>query len=157
MPPTIPTIAFVVNGTCLSPPVHGLACFRRPRISSCSFPCSVPEDVTIINESSVSRFAEREFRFVEPNKVATGAESDVGDSHMPTEVTGQHCLALTSVISLRVPFAWYVQFGLDQRFSWTPLPLFEDRWRLAAITARMKRCSNKVYPSGIRPERPLDP
>ena len=36
-----------------------------------------------MNESSVSKLAEREFRLVEPNKVATGAEFGVGDNHMP--------------------------------------------------------------------------
>lgn len=37
-------------------------------------------------ESSVSRFADREFRFVEPNIVNVGGESLEGDNQMP----GQH-------------------------------------------------------------------
>lgn len=98
MPPTMPTIAFVVNGTRLSPPVHGPACCRNPWISSCSFLRSTSEVVIIMNESSVSRLAEREFRFVEPNKVATGAESGVGDSHMPVEHPGQHWLVSTTTL-----------------------------------------------------------
>lgn len=41
------------------------------------------------NESSVSRCDDREFRFVEPNRVSTGAEFGVGEIHMPVvERTG---------------------------------------------------------------------
>lgn len=37
----------------------------------------------IINESSVSRCAEREFRFVEPRSVRMGDDLEEGDSQMP--------------------------------------------------------------------------
>ena len=37
------------------------------------------------NESSVSRFAERELRLVEPNIVSVGGRSLEGDSQMPRE------------------------------------------------------------------------
>ena len=35
-------------------------------------------------ESSVSRFADREFRFVDPNKVTDGAGGEVGDAFWDT-------------------------------------------------------------------------
>ena len=41
--------------------------------------------MTITNESSVSKFADRELRFVEPNMVKKGGLSLEGDSHMPAQ------------------------------------------------------------------------
>jgi hypothetical protein len=38
---------------------------------------------TIKKDNSVSMWADRELRFVEPNRVSMGSESAVGDSHMP--------------------------------------------------------------------------
>jgi len=37
------------------------------------------------NERSVSRFADRELRLVEPNNVSMGGRSLEGDSQMPAE------------------------------------------------------------------------
>lgn len=83
IPPTRPTIAFVLQRTFLSVPLHGPAHRRKLRTSSCRVCCNACEDVTITKESSVSRFADRELRFVEPNIVNMGELSLEGDSQMP--------------------------------------------------------------------------
>lgn len=85
MPPTKPTIAFVLQRTFLSAPLQGPAHRRKLRTSSCKVCCNACEDVTITKESSVSRFADRELRFVEPNIVSMGGLSLEGDSQMPGE------------------------------------------------------------------------
>ena len=49
--------------------------------------------MTIINDNSVSKFAERELRFVEPNIVRTGKSACDGDNQMPEnpiEHGGEH-------------------------------------------------------------------
>lgn len=76
-------MAFVLKRTFLSAPPHGLAHCRKLRTSSCRVRCNASEDVIITKESSVSRFADREFRFVEPNMVNTGGLSLEGDSQIP--------------------------------------------------------------------------
>jgi len=43
----------------------------------------VSEGMTMRKDSSVSRCAERELRFVEPKSVSTGGEVGVGESHIP--------------------------------------------------------------------------
>jgi hypothetical protein len=45
-----------------------------------------PGRVTRTNESSMSRFEEREFRFVEPKRVRTGGDVGVGEIQMPLKV-----------------------------------------------------------------------
>ena len=58
--------------------------------------------MTITNESSVSRFAERELRFVEPNIVSMGGQSLEGDSQMPA----QYKYGYGGGGSDRLPLAW---------------------------------------------------
>ena len=87
IPPTTLTSARVPARTLRdsesTPPRHGCACARRPSTSSPSRRRSSESVVARTNDSSVSRFAERELRFVEPKSVSTGGSSGVGRTHMP--------------------------------------------------------------------------
>lgn len=123
MPPTTPTMAFVPMRTCRLSPCQGPVCVRRSRTSSASrrrravsasgcseaagaeagvavvgkvlVVLSSPSDgITIMNDSSVSMCAEREFRFVEPKSVSTGGSVGVGETQMPVA-----SLVLTSFAS----------------------------------------------------------
>ena len=88
MPPTKATKARVPRRTLrasseLSCPRQGLACSRSPSTSSASRLRSAGEVVASTNDSSVSRFADREFRFVEPKSVRAGVAVGVGRTQMP--------------------------------------------------------------------------
>ncbi len=87
MPPTRPTKARVPRRTLRDSesdsPRHGCACARSPSTSEASFFCNDGDVVASTNDSSVSRLAEREFRFVEPNKVRTGSDDGVGRTQIP--------------------------------------------------------------------------
>ena len=69
MPPTAATNALVPILTVLSLPRHSRACIQRLSTSSRNCRRRAVEEVVRTKESSVSRFAEREFRFVDPNTV----------------------------------------------------------------------------------------
>ena len=83
IPPTMPTRNIVLQRTLRVSPLHGVANARKPRTSSRSLSRSDGDDVTMMKDSSVSRFEERELRLVEPKSVRTGAASGVGDSQIP--------------------------------------------------------------------------
>ena len=87
MPPTTPTKARVPTRTLRTSesvsPRHGCACARSPSTSSPRRRRSAASVVASTNESSVSRSAERELRFVDPNRVRTGGAVGVGRTHMP--------------------------------------------------------------------------
>jgi hypothetical protein len=55
-------------------------------------------------ESSVSRFAERELRFVEPNSVSSGGAVCVGETQMPVQVADQIMSARNVIVNDRVTF-----------------------------------------------------
>ena len=79
----MPTMAFVVQGTFLSPPLHGPAHRLSPSTSALRHFCNTLDEVTIMKESSVSKWEDREFRLVDPKSVNIGADSGAGDSQMP--------------------------------------------------------------------------
>lgn len=80
----MPTIALVVQGTLLSPPLQGPAHCPSPSTSALRLFRKTSDEVTIMKESSVSKWEDREFRLVDPKSVNIGADSGVGDSQMPT-------------------------------------------------------------------------
>jgi len=156
IPPTMPVITFVVHGTRLSCPFHGTTHCRNARTSSWSLRLKTSEDVIITKDSSVSRCEDREFKFVDPKRDRIGAELGVGESHMPWRVQ----FVIDWCFGRQI---WKATFGmirptfLAHSFNWIPLSSSTDQFRLAAFTALMNRCSRRVYPSGIRPERPGNP
>jgi len=79
----MPAITFVVHGMRLSCPFHDTAHCRNAFTSSRSLCLNISDDVIITKDNSVSRCEEREFKFVEPKRDKIGAESGVGESHMP--------------------------------------------------------------------------
>ena len=89
MPPTKATKARVPRRTLrassseLSCPRQGVACSRSPSTSSASRWRSAGDVVASTNDSSVSRFADRELRFVEPKSVRAGVDVGVGRTQMP--------------------------------------------------------------------------
>lgn len=103
MPPTSPTVIFVLHRTFLSAPLQGLAHRCKLRTSSCRDFCNACEDVTIIKESSVSRFADREFRLVEPNNVNVGGRSLEWESQMPVY---RMSVMVASERGMQIPLAW---------------------------------------------------
>jgi hypothetical protein len=115
IPPTSPTIVVVPSRTFLFPPRHLLEWALNPRISEANWwrsdimedgveerelvskgkePDSAvdegsSEGITMRKESSVSRWAERELRFVEPISVSMGGEVWLGESHIPDDQVGR--------------------------------------------------------------------
>ena len=82
-----------------TPPI-GLPCFRHSSSptgheSFQSHPTSslnrfrkASDRVSMKNESSVSRFADRELRLVDPNRVKIGSETALGDTQIPVDRNG---------------------------------------------------------------------
>lgn len=99
MPFASQTSNFVVQRTFRLPPCHSTASDLIPLISESSFwrsakdaasfsPCidsgiADSDGMIIRNESSVSMWADRELRFVDPKRVRTGGDEKFGDSHTP--------------------------------------------------------------------------
>jgi hypothetical protein len=89
-------MAFVPQLTFLPSPRHGLACSRNPRTSAPNASRSAKTSgdgrdggMIMRKDSSVSRFAEREFRLVDPKRVRMGGDVGVGDSQIPAEAIHQ--------------------------------------------------------------------
>lgn len=142
MPFASQTSNFVVQRTFRFPPCHSTAFDLIPLISESSFrrsakdaasfsPCiesqTTDSDGMIIrNESSVSMWADRELRFVDPKRVRTGGDEELGDSHTPIENRSQvHLIeTLWNVGTFRVVGPpWF--FPLAQQNP-LPSPIF---WR----------------------------
>lgn len=86
IPPTAATRALVPTLTGLCEPCHGCACVHRCLVSSPSRWRKAGDDVARTKESSVSRLADREFRFVEPKTVRYGSAVSVGRNQMPAAI-----------------------------------------------------------------------
>jgi len=58
------------------------------------------------NESSVSIWADREFKLVDPKRVRTGGVDGLGESQIPTEINSDVCRLYCDLTkALFVPFA----------------------------------------------------
>lgn len=84
IPPTKATSAFVPSRTCLSAPRQGRAWARSPSTSAPRRCRRSGHAVARKKESSVSKFAEREFRLVEPKRVRQGSAVGLGRSQIPS-------------------------------------------------------------------------
>lgn len=131
IPPTSVTSAFVPILTFLSPPSHSRACSRRCQtssarrrrsfnappslnLSSSSLDTVDSDGTTMINDNSVSRFADLEFKLVDPNNVRIGKDAEGffsvsddgdGDNHIPLQCTRQTKLIHKHTEGKRVPLA----------------------------------------------------
>lgn len=111
----------------------------------------------IKKDNSVSISADRELRFVDPNRVKIGEVESLGESHKPDYQVRSRCFGCLWAS----PFAWYVQPGFSHSFSSIPWPLPSSEETVqdlpASFTAPINRCSNRVYASGILPDIPFEP
>lgn len=83
-PPTRATSDFVARLTRRSAPRHAWACARKLSTSAPRRRRRSGEAVASINDSSVSRFADREFKLVDPNNVRQGSAAELGRTQIPS-------------------------------------------------------------------------
>lgn len=150
MPPTAPAKSRVPRRTRLSSelpsPRHVRACARSLSTSSPRRCRSTGDVVANTNDSSVSRFADRELRLVEPKRVNAGVEDGDGRTHTPDSNRGQRPGDEMPVREDRIPLAWYVQPWRSHSLSSTAARASEPWGHSlpAARTALMNRRSKSV-------------